>query len=156
MATKIQINSLAALERLIGNDNELEIEIRNSVVQLFVKKHLKALANKDLMEKAAIAVQNAISDEFLNEIKTDTLYKSTWRFKKEILDNLRSDLQWQAQEELRNLVSEVIEEQKVKDTIGASLNNAAELISNQLTDTVLTKRLDDLVNAKLFEKLGLK
>jgi hypothetical protein len=38
MSVKIQINSLEALERLIGNDNNLEIDIRNSIVQNFTKK----------------------------------------------------------------------------------------------------------------------
>ena len=45
MSTKIQINSLDALERLIGGDTELEIEVRNSVIQKFAEKHLKPLAN---------------------------------------------------------------------------------------------------------------
>lgn len=42
----LQINSLEALERLIGNNNECEISIRNSVVQEFAKKHLKAIVNE--------------------------------------------------------------------------------------------------------------
>lgn len=37
---KIQINSLEALERLIGGDTELEIDIRNSIVHKFTQKHL--------------------------------------------------------------------------------------------------------------------
>ena len=41
---KIQINSLEAVERLIGGDTEVEIEVRNSVVQEFAKKHLKAVS----------------------------------------------------------------------------------------------------------------
>jgi hypothetical protein len=48
MSTKIQINSLAALERLIGGEAETEIEIRNSVVQEFAKKHLRAIADQKL------------------------------------------------------------------------------------------------------------
>lgn len=35
----------SALERLIGGDNEVEVEIRNLVVQEFAKKHLKAVVN---------------------------------------------------------------------------------------------------------------
>jgi len=48
MGTKIQINSLAALERLIGNDTEMEIELRNSIVQEFTKKHLRSIAEEKL------------------------------------------------------------------------------------------------------------
>jgi len=48
MSLKIQIASLAALERLIGGDSTIEIEIRNSIVQNFANKHLKALAGEAL------------------------------------------------------------------------------------------------------------
>jgi hypothetical protein len=50
MSTKIQINSLEALERLIGGDTELEIELRNTVVQEFSKKHLKCIARDKMLE----------------------------------------------------------------------------------------------------------
>jgi hypothetical protein len=45
MSVKIQINSLEALERLIGGDSELEIEMRKSIAYDFTTKHLKSLAN---------------------------------------------------------------------------------------------------------------
>lgn len=47
MAIKVQLNSLKALERLIGGDSEIEIEIRNSIVQEFTKRYLKALVTED-------------------------------------------------------------------------------------------------------------
>lgn len=50
--TKIQINSLEALERLIGGDSELEFEIRNNVAQDFAKKHLKAVALNEVVQLA--------------------------------------------------------------------------------------------------------
>ena len=40
----LQINSLKALERLIGGDSELEIGVRNSIVQEFSKKHFIILS----------------------------------------------------------------------------------------------------------------
>jgi len=43
---KLQINSLEALERLIGGDSQLEVELRNSVVQEFTNRHLKGVANQ--------------------------------------------------------------------------------------------------------------
>jgi len=63
MTTKIQINSLEALERLIGNDNELEIEIRNSVVQNFSKKFLKPL----LVESVLLDLQQTVFNEIVEE-----------------------------------------------------------------------------------------
>ncbi len=49
---KIQINNLAALERLIGGDTELEIEIRNNIVQEFTKRHLKGLVETETIKQA--------------------------------------------------------------------------------------------------------
>lgn len=43
---KVQINSLEAVERLIGGDSAIEIEIRNNVVDKFEKKYLKGLATE--------------------------------------------------------------------------------------------------------------
>lgn len=43
---KVQINSLEAIERLIGGDSAIEIEIRNNVVDKFEKKYLKGLATE--------------------------------------------------------------------------------------------------------------
>lgn len=44
MSVKLQINSREALERLIGGDSELEVELRNSIIQDFANRHLKGLA----------------------------------------------------------------------------------------------------------------
>jgi len=58
---KIQINSLAALERLIGGDSNVELEIRENIVQEFAKKHLKPLANDELIKKHKEDIQRDIS-----------------------------------------------------------------------------------------------
>lgn len=59
----IQINSLEALERLIGGDSEIEIDVRNSVIQKFANKHLKALANTNAITQTLSKIQREISDE---------------------------------------------------------------------------------------------
>lgn len=59
----IQINSLEALERLIGGDSETEVEVRNSVIQKFADKHLKALANTDEITQTLDKIQRDISKE---------------------------------------------------------------------------------------------
>lgn len=65
MSTKIQINSLEALERLIGGDTELEIEVRNSIVQEFAKKYLKGIINEELM---TVAVNRAKKKEAYEDV----------------------------------------------------------------------------------------
>lgn len=51
MSFKIQINSLAALERLLGGDTEFEIEMREKVAQDFAKKYLKGVVATEAMDK---------------------------------------------------------------------------------------------------------
>lgn len=75
----IQINNLEALERLIGGDAEVEVDIRNSVAQKFAEKHLKAL-----ITSAPIASTLAtLKTEILNIIQTKcneefASFKSDW------------------------------------------------------------------------------
>ncbi len=68
MSIKLQINSKAALERLIGGDTELEMEIRNNIVQEFTNKRLKGLIDVEL-EKRVI-------DESLDKLFSD--YKTAY------------------------------------------------------------------------------
>lgn len=56
---QIQINNLAALERLIGGDSKLEFDIRNNIVQAFANKHLKPLANDQTFSKIMSNVRKA-------------------------------------------------------------------------------------------------
>jgi uncharacterized membrane-anchored protein YjiN (DUF445 family) len=156
MSTKIQINSLEALERLIGNDNELEIEIRNSVVENFTKRYLKDLAKTELVANIAKAVQSEIKSEFFEEIKTGTWNNTTTVFKKELLEKVKEELKYTAKQELSSVVSEIVEEQKVYDTIKNKLDSTVEWITEQLAPQRLENRIEKLVEARLKDKLGLK
>ena len=108
MSIKIQINSVEALERLIGGDNQMEIEIRSSIVQEFTKRHLKDLANSELLNKTAKALETELKESFFN-IKTLN-YKTVTLFRPEIIDRLRGDLHHKANSELRKVVDDLINE----------------------------------------------
>jgi len=153
MSTKIQINSLEALERLIGNDNELEIEIRNSIVANFTKKYLKDLAKSDLMTDTAKAIQEEIKTEFFETLKEG--YRTKTVFKDDLLSEFREKLRYTAQKELSAVVSELVNEYKVEATIKAKLDSTVDWITEQLGHIELEKRLEKLVDARLKEKLGL-
>lgn len=64
---KIQINSLKALERLIGNDNELEMEIRNSVAQNFAKIYLKGIIQGWDITPFIKFIRSYIDDNYFTE-----------------------------------------------------------------------------------------
>lgn len=60
---KIQINSLAAMERLLDGDTELEMEVRRSVADHFAKSHLKG-------PKATAHIQTLLQNEMFDIVGT--------------------------------------------------------------------------------------
>ena len=63
---KIQLN-LAALERLIGGSSEAEVELRQSVVENFTHRHLKALANEKLVQAQELVIKRYVDDQIGKE-----------------------------------------------------------------------------------------
>ena len=64
---KIQINNLEALERLLGNDSEFEMEVRNSVAQNFAKKYLKSLIQGWDVKPFVNFIKSYIDDNYFTQ-----------------------------------------------------------------------------------------
>ncbi len=71
---KLQINSKEALERLIGGDSQLEIELRNSIVQEFAEKYLKAVANSEVIDSKLEKLKNGLIEQFNSECEKKNWY----------------------------------------------------------------------------------
>lgn len=106
---KIQINSLEVIERLIGGDSKLEIDIRNSIVQSFSKKYLKPLVNDMSGNKLKEIIQLAINDE-LYERKSYSL-----SLKPEYAEKLRQEAKYLVEVELVKVINEEFKKQMDKD-----------------------------------------
>ena len=157
MGTKIQINSLEALERLIGGDSEIEIEIRNAIIQEFAKKHLRGIAAEEYVKLSEIAIKQAIKDEYFIETKPNGSWNnSVISFNPRILSQIKDELRLAAKEEVRKIISETINIEVTESIIQNKLTCAANNITDRLSDVVLTNKLDKLVEARVKEKLGLK
>lgn len=154
MSIKIQINSLDALERLIGGDNELEIDIRQSVVESFTKKHLKAIAKTDIISAASQAVSKEIRSEFF-EIVNPGKYNESHMFSPTILKQLKEELHTAARSELYDLVKDVLATYKIDEVIKERLVSSANYITDDLTSATLERRLNKMVDDRLKQKLGL-
>lgn len=103
---KLQINSLAALERLIGGDTEVELEIRNNIVQEFAKKHLKPIADSpNINSIKADLLQQAIT---IVTAEIGTLSGQYWNqkvvLKKEVRDELVSTAKTTAQAAIQEAI----------------------------------------------------
>lgn len=150
---KIQLNSIDALERLIGGDTEIEIEIRNSVVQEFAKRHLKAVAQ----EQVTMAIKNTILDEIKSKfLKPDS---SGWR-NSFILNEDTSKL---IEKEVTDVINSAIND-KIRQTINSfNLEGRIERLilmhEERFQDTCIKKfsdaEIEKLVNQRIKEKLNL-
>lgn len=150
---KIQINSLAALERLIGGDTEVEIEVRDSIVQNFSKKHLKTVAQA--------LIESGINEDIKRQMISEGLMSATGfnystiilgaKTQELIKDKTKSHMNNLVIAEVEKYLDEHEELKKFKET----LERASERIVDSLTDGNLTARLDKLVDARLKERLGM-
>ncbi len=142
MATKIQINSLAALERLIGGDNEFEIEIRNSVVQAFTQKHLKGIAAQQAEHFRAVAA--ATTEAAINKhIGSRT---SSWGSGY----TLKADVEKEIENSVKYKVGEAIAK-AVADNVNAK---DLEKLINAMVDKRLNVAIADEVNHQVKQKIA--
>lgn len=147
MSTKIQINSLAALERLIGGDSETELEIRQSVVTEFVKKHLKGIADQQIVYSAAINLRNSIDEEIRKQIAaTIGEYQvSGYGARKFFINNnVKEEIQ-------KHLTSALIE--TIKESIEEFVPNISALVNAELNRR-LDVKIKEIVNNKVTEQLN--
>lgn len=100
----LQINSIHALEKLIGGDTKVEVDIRNSVVQAFATKHLKCIANEIL------------NDTFKKEIKkvTDGYIKEDSWHRFTLNDGFEKKIKAKVDELVRISIAKCIDEKIAK------------------------------------------
>lgn len=151
MSVKIQINSLEALERLIGGDNELEVELRTSIVQNFTNRHLKNIANEEIVKGASQAITRQLESMFFDI--TDGYYK-----KYELKDTARNKIKEVAEMTVNRIIREYVEnmmEEFIYSRFRKHLEDSAEWITDQIKEKMVEDKLDKLVTQKIKEKLNL-
>jgi hypothetical protein len=156
MSIKIQINSLEALERMIGGNSELEISIRNSIVQQFTKKHLKGIATDNITKLVEQQIVEETQKHFF-----DITPKKGWDPEKFILKpHLKEIIQKYAEENnnhfLRTLVKDSLKVEEARNFVTDLLEKQSKYIKAELSNNELEKRLNLMVDARLKEKLGIK
>lgn len=64
---QVQINSLAALERLLGGDSEFEVTIRNNVAQNFAKQKLKIITEAEI-QRLSHEIHQSVCEVIMQKI----------------------------------------------------------------------------------------
>lgn len=140
--TKIQINSLAALERLIGNDSELELELRASIVQEFAQRHLKGVAQVLIDKGLAGSVENVIKNHFV-EVSGSYSWSQSFRMRPEFEAGLVATVKSQIEEIIRREVAEQVKQvyEMVNTALKAYAENALQAVIPNITDQIITERV---------------
>lgn len=153
---KIQINSLEALERLIGDDKEMEFAIKESILNGFAKKYLKSIANSEAMAEVATKV--------LRELK-ETGYYGLLKTKPVSSLNIFSDtyLSAEAKELIKVQIHREIdttisnEVSKIRETIVQDIRSRLDLmalsVSQCIREEVQKETIEKLVQKKLKDLL---
>lgn len=130
----IQINNLEALERLIGGDTEIELEIRNNIVQAFTKKYLKQLVN-----------EAQIKYEILREV-TPSIKKVAQEIQKEVIKEqaeYRIKLVSISKEELETLQNHIKE--LVEQSVTRIAEEKASKLLEPIVDSVVTRLKERII-----------
>lgn len=152
---KVQINSLEALERLIGNDNEMEIAVKQSILNEFAKKHLKSIANSDAMEKIAATVKRELSETgFYGMLETrprsSNVYPKTY-----LSDEAKELIKSQVRREFDSLISDEVAKirEHIEQDIKSRLDLMALSVSQCIREEVQKETIEKLVQKKLKDLL---
>lgn len=81
---KLTLN-LPALERLLGGDTDIEVQMRQQIVEEFTRKHLKPLINDPLIRKLHTSLEEEIKKEVGTQV-WDTTGKLTPHLQKRVDD----------------------------------------------------------------------
>lgn len=126
----LQINSLAALERLLGGDSQLEIEARNSIIQQFARTYLKSLVDVPVIEAEAKRLKQEARG-LLETLLSSSALKPRWQGERASLSNETIDL---IQKEAKTRCGDVIAEEVQKAINDFSKSQEfAEMIEKRVT-----------------------
>jgi len=109
--------SVPVLERLIGGDTEIEVEIRKNIVGEFAKRHLVAVARE--IVKDVQTAKTIIKDEMLKELGTARIQGFSGE---------RYELSSELRETIKN---------SIKEAIVAEVNQVAQVAWDEIKPQIL-------------------
>lgn len=147
---KIQINSLAALERLIGEDKDMEIAVKESVLNQFAHKTLKAVLNSDVARTLRKIIEREIDipkvlAEYVNS--TTSSYVSTHVATDRLKGIIRKEIDQQLgnllRDEIHNAIAEMMP--KVDSAVNEAVAYCCTRVSEANIDRLVRERLQKMI-----------
>lgn len=142
MGTKIQINSLQALERLIGGDSEVEIEIRNSVVQEYAKQHLKVLAQNFVFQDLNI-IKNTVKEEVRKAIGVESW--NNFKLSNQATLEIEKAVNAALNKKVNSAIQDAVKVINVEEFVDKQITKRLEAISSQEIDRAIRQKIKEII-----------
>lgn len=147
---KVQINSLQALQRLIGEDEELKLQIKATVLNSLAKNALKATLNGEFADAMSRAIKDELADSnaigaYMQKNTNGIIprYIPTEDFKQVIHSEVRSAFRELIKEEIAKLESEA--KQMVNDSIQSTIGYICTRVSEANIDRLVREKLKKMI-----------
>jgi len=137
----VQINSLEALERLIGNDSNFEFDIRQNIVQKFAEKHLKSVANSAVLKEIEENIKNYVYDNTSYKNKLSNSFKDKI---KNVVESEYTDILTKAFFELRR---------KHTEDLNRKIKTFEERFSDEMIKHFEEKHIQKIIDARVDAKI---
>jgi len=157
----LQINSLAALERLLGGETQLEIGLRHSVVQAFAEKHLKAIAKDPGFSARTKAISEQVSESLTKQVRETvdrhlgTVIQDRWDGRKigiKLHPPVQQDLETKACDAVRAAIDAAVTKSqdtwlpKIEASVQSRIDRNIEALVNQRVDARVKEVLAKLAS----------
>ncbi len=153
---RLQLN-LPALERLLGGDTQLEVELRQQVVQQFVEKHLKGIVDTEAVQQTLTILRKRIEDSIREQVGTtasdERNYYST-RYST-VEGKINGVIQEIVKKQLEKLVSEsyLHHYEEHRNYWHRQMNDAVRTAVAAVTDKLIEDEIGDRVSKALDKRV---
>lgn len=155
MSIKIQINNKEALERLIGDDLELEIKVKESIINGFAKTYLKSIANSKVMDTLVRAVEDELRKTdymgMLSLTKTGCLHKL--ELSKTCKELVNKEVQDAVEEYIEDSIRDF--EGNINTLLKSQFDYLAEVVEHKLSEKIAESIIEERVQKRLKGALGM-
>lgn len=146
MSVKIQINSLEALERLIGNDTQLEIELRQSVAVAMTKKYVSALVDKQILKDVIAETQVQKQSNF----GSDGLY-----YRVNLSDGIKEKIREYVQQQIGDSVREIVDSSITSNLLEPIVKRNVDYKVGDITNKILQEQVNEKVKEQIKAKFNI-
>jgi hypothetical protein len=136
---KLQLDG-NALERIIGGDTKVEIEVRTSIVAEFVKKYLKGIANETIVAQASRDA-HLMASEAAKHAYAEIFDAKQYGKPITVAEAYKRAIELQVDKTFRKIANEAVE--KAYDDFREGLDGAIDRRIASLTSAVVDEKIKE-------------